>query len=402
MNIKYGSVASTDDKPEKYSEQSKETTERLPCSLYLLYVIILIVLFSGSLGKLVLNQYAYVAFRKMEFPNITMSNTDKDKSRCDRDTNSTAYKIDDQIQADVSAWSVYTALSVGIPTIISATLISAMSDRYGRKYCLLLPLFGGFLKYTIASAGVALGLNTYLFNIFFFVDGTTGSWIALVAVTCSYIADVTTDKNRSFAIAVLGFFIEAGITLATFISGYLIRWFGFAVPVAVSSVFGIISIILTWCCLSESLQDRNRVEGVHPFRQLRAALDFYITKEAPESKGKRWRFILYITAFILTSLGTIGKANIEIFYLIGLPFCLNSVQISYFGTVRTVVQQCVGLIMIRVFQCCISDISIAIIGTISAAGYFAMEGLATNTFQLYMGTYTIICTLIPDRISIHF
>ena len=394
MNIEAENMNIEAAPPEDTSDRDNpEQKERLPCVLYLVGVIVFMHVFSDNLVALDLNQYAYVVFQKLEFPNITINDTEKDKSKCDRDTNSTAYKIDDQVQEDVSLWSVYTSLSVGLPTIISATLISAMSDRYGRKYCLLLPLFGNFLKNAMASVGIVFNININLFNIFLFVDGASGSWVASIALCGSYIADVTTGKNRSFAIAVLGFFVGVGIILSTFISGYLINWFGFAVPVVIASVFNIVAFTLTCCCLKESLQKTNRAEGVHPLRQLRAALDFYITKEIPGSKGERWKFIVYISAFFLVSLGTIGKSNIEIFYQIGQPFCLDSVQISNFGTVRSIALEFVGLIMIRVFQCCISDILIAIIGTISAAGYFVMEGLATDTFQLYMGKFSTVCTL---------
>ena len=390
MNIKYGSVASPGEITDENNQQNKERKERLPCMLYIVCLIITLHVFSDNLWDVVMNQYAYVAFRKMDFPNMSISNTAKDKSKSDRETNNSLYNIDDRIQEDVSRWSVYMSLASGLHMVISAPLISAMSDRYGRKYFFLIPLFANILKNAMTAVGVVFDLKINLFSIFLFVDAVNGSWIATVALGSAYIADITTCKNRSFAIAVLGISIGAGLMLSIFVSGYLISWFGFAVPLVVASACTITAIILVCCCVAESLRERYRAEGARPLRQLRAALDFYITKEAT-SKGKRWKFIIYITAFTLISLGIFGRKNIEIFYLIGLPFCWNSVQISNFGTVRTIVQDVFGLIMIRVFQCCISDFWIAIIGTISAVGYFIIVGLSNNSLHLYMGKCTIVC-----------
>ena len=392
MDIKYGSVASPGEKTDESNHQNKERKERLPCMLYIVCLIITFHVFSDNLWDVVMNQYAYVAFRKIDFPNMTISNTDKDKSKCDRETNNTMFKMDDKIQEDVSRWSVYMSLASGLPMVISAPLISAMSDKYGRKYFFLIPLFANILKNAMTALGVVFNLNINLFSIFLFVDAVSGSWIATVALGSAYIADVTSSKNRSFAIAILGISVGAGLMLSIFVSGYLISWFGFAVPLVVASACTITAIILVCCCVAESLRERDRADGARPLRQIRAALDFYITKEATGSKGKRWKFIIYITAFTLISLGIFGRKNIEIFYLIGLPFCWNSVQISNFGTVRTIVQDVFGLIMIRVFQCCISDFWIAIIGTISAVGYFIIVGLATNSLHLYMGKCTFVCT----------
>ena len=365
--------------------EKEEKKESLPLSLYLVGVVAFIHMFSFVIVMFVLNQYGYVAFQKMNFPNATVNNTEQGKSMCDTDTNSTEYKMEQTIQEDVSQWSVYTSLSSGLPAVISASLVSAMSDRFGRKYCLLIPLFGNLLKNAMMAVAVEFNMNIQLFNIFLFVEGCCGSWVATVALSCSYIADVTTGKNRSFGIAVLGLFVGTGFLVATLVSGYFIKWFGFAIPIIVGGGFNIVAILALCCFVPESLKDENRAEGVNPLKQLRAALDFYITKEKPGSPGKRWKFIVYITAFNLITFGTLGKTNVEIFYQLGSPFCWDSVDISNFGTVRSVVQEVFGLIMIKIFQCCISDEFIAVIGTLSAGAYFVMEGFATNGFQLYMG-----------------
>ncbi|KAK3093015.1 hypothetical protein FSP39_010055 [Pinctada imbricata] len=363
---------------------AEEKKEGLPFSLYLVGAVAFVHMFSFVIVMFDLNQYGYEAFRKIDFPNATVNNTEQGKSACDAQTNTTEYQMEQTIQEDVSQWSVYTSLSSGIPAIVSASLVSAMSDRFGRKYCLLLPLIGNLVKNVLMSVAVEFDMNIQLFNVFLFIEGCTGSWVATVALSCSYIADVTNGKNRSFGIAVLGLFVGTGFLVATLVSGYLIKWFGFAIPMIVAGGFDVLVMLLLIFGVKESLKEENKAKSVNPLKQLRAALDFYVTKEKPGSPGKRWKFIMYIAAFNLITFGTLGKTNVEIFYQLGLPFCWDSVDISNFGTVRSVVQEVFGLIMIKVFQCCMSDELIAVLGTVSAGAYFVMEGFATNTFQLYM------------------
>ena len=365
--------------------EAKGDGERLPRSLYFVGAIVFVQLFSDTLAMLDLNQYAYTEFKKIDHPYMNVNSVEESKYPYGRYTNETELKTEEKVQEEVSLWSVYMSFASGLPTIISATLLPAMSDRYGRKHCLLIPLFGNFLKNAMTSIGIMLDLDMHLFHLFLFVDGLSGSWIAIIAICCSYIADITSVKDKSLAMAILGFCIGTGILSATLVSGYFIECLGFAVPVVMSSGCNIFVIMLVLCCLSESLQDTARAKGVQPLSHLCDALDYFLLDRKSGSTERRWKFVIYITVFYLISIGSIGKINIEIFYQIGSPFYWTSTQISYFFTLRSVVQEVMGIVMIRIFQHYISDILIVTIGTISACGYFVIEGLASTSFQLYMG-----------------
>ena len=308
-------------------QDQKEMTWGTRLSLLLVGFILFTDVFTDFFVMLDLNQYAYVEFHKSDFPDVAINTTRRGASYCDRATNSTDYKMEQVIQEDVSRWSVYTSLAFGLPAIVAAPLVSSISDVYGRKYCFLITICGGLLKNVMVSLGIYFEMNIQLFSIFLFVRGCTGSWVATLALSLSYTVDVVTSRNRSFAIVAIEMSIGIGIVVATLSSGYFISSFGFLVPVIASSVFSIFSVILVLFLLPESLQDQNRTKSVNICKLLRAALDFYIKKEKSWSQGKRWKFIIYITSFVLIKFGIFGKNNIEIYYQLGPPFCWNSVQI---------------------------------------------------------------------------
>ncbi|KAK3092483.1 hypothetical protein FSP39_003448 [Pinctada imbricata] len=83
-------------------------------------------------------------------------------------------------------------------------------------------------------------------------------------------------------------------------------------------------------------------------------------------------------------MGTTGRSTVEILYQLGPPFCWDSIEVGNWGTYRTLVQQVVAVIGIKLFQFCLSDEKIAIIGMFSAVGYFIMEGFSKTTFHLYL------------------
>ena len=364
----------------------KEVTKDIVHLSLLLVGIIVFVDASTDLFVIVdLNQYAYGEFREIRFPNTTINATERGKSHCDRDTNSTSYKMEQTVQEEVSRWSAYTSLASNIPAIIAAPLLCSLSDIYGRKYCFLISLFGNSLKNLLIYAGMMFNLNIRLFGLFLFVRGCTGGRIAIIALASSYVADVFTGKNRPFAITSIGVFISIGTITASFASGYFIESFGYATPVLVAAFINIIIMITVWIFLRESLTSKNRTASLNVFIQIRAALNFYFSKEKPGSSTTRWKFVIYLSAIILNVLGNFGKINIEIFYQLGQPFCWNSVEIGIFGTVRSAMQGIVSVPLIRLLQCCIPDEVIAILGSMSACAYFAMEGLAANSFQLYIG-----------------
>ena len=110
--------------------------------------------------------------------------------------------------------------------------------------------------------------------------------IVTIALASSYMADITTCVNRTFAMTGVGFSIGLGYVAATFASGYFIEWFGFEASILFAAVCSIIIIIVVGIFLRESLKSENRTASLNVFIQLRAALDFYVTRR---SQGHRQR-----------------------------------------------------------------------------------------------------------------
>ena len=88
--------------------------------------------------------------------------------------------------------------------------IGTYSDVGGRKIAILLPSIGGMLKAIVFLIVIYLNLDVEFLLIGYMLDGLSGSQMCLYMAGFAYIADVTTEKDRSFRITVL----EATIGIA--------------------------------------------------------------------------------------------------------------------------------------------------------------------------------------------
>lgn len=383
-------------------EERAPKSVKIPVTGFVIGIIVFVHMASYTILLFDLSQYTYSVYKDKEFPNATLNQSAK--SLCETNTSSKEFQMEQTIQSNTARWTVYISISGGIPAIFTAPLISSLSDRYGRKKTLLVPLFGSLVKSGLCFMNIIMNYDVNFFIIYLFIEGCTGGWVSSVAICSSGFADITKPgKQRSFAFAILGLGVGVGFLAGTLLSGYLIEAFGFNSPVIASGAMVLVGIILTIFVLKEPLKEENRVSSVHPLRQIKESLDLYIHGNKDPNYGRRWQYIILICSFNLLSMAALGKTNVEILYQIGSPFCWSPIKISNFGTIRSVIQEFVGVVSIRIMQCFMSDDFISVIGTLSAIGYFVMEALSKTSFELYMGnvhiksSYTCSCARMSKK-----
>ncbi|CAF9909403.1 MAG: hypothetical protein GOMPHAMPRED_006744 [Gomphillus americanus] len=104
-----------------------------------------------------------------------------------------------EVQALASRFTFTTDLICGILAAISCPKLGALSDRYGRIKVLCIPATGTLMSEAIITFVAfhpgSLSIN-WLYLAYFF-EGLCGSFIAVIAITHSYLADCTTPENRN-------------------------------------------------------------------------------------------------------------------------------------------------------------------------------------------------------------
>ncbi|CAO3702380.1 unnamed protein product [Rhizopus stolonifer] len=130
-----------------------------------------------------------------------------------------------EVQALVSrAQSIITFLAYG-STLLLAGYYGSLSDRKGRRFVLVISIFGAILPY----AALVLTLqyfslfNIYLLFAFNIFRGFLAGDSVLVATANAYLTDCTTPSSRTLAFSYFGSSIFVGAAIGPLVSSFIIK-----------------------------------------------------------------------------------------------------------------------------------------------------------------------------------
>lgn len=133
---------------------------------------------------------------------------------------------------------------------IASPLLGSLADRYGRRPILLIALCGSGLDYLLMAFAPTL---TILF-IGRIISGLTG---ASITAASSYIADVSTDENRTTNFGLFGAAFGIGFVVGPALGGVL-GSYGHNLPFILSAVLSLANFIFGLFILPESLPPEKR------------------------------------------------------------------------------------------------------------------------------------------------
>lgn len=125
--------------------------------------------------------------------------------------------------AHMVAWK--TVIQSVFPCLIILFWGSWSDRHHRRKPCILIPIVGEFL----ATVGLMLcvffentpmeaaGLSEAIF------PALTGGWFVMLMGVFSYIADITTEEERTLRIGILNVCFSVGVPIGTALSGVLLK-----------------------------------------------------------------------------------------------------------------------------------------------------------------------------------
>lgn len=151
---------------------------------------------------------------------------------------------------DASKYGGYLLFAFAIPQFLFSPFFGCLSDRYGRRPIILLSLLGLGIDYLIMAlaptyAWLVLGR---IIAGFFGASYTTAS---------AYIADVSTDVDRSKNFGMLGAAFGVGFIVGPLIGG-LLGGYGVRLPFYGAAVLSILNFLYGYFILPESLALENR------------------------------------------------------------------------------------------------------------------------------------------------
>jgi MFS transporter, DHA1 family, tetracycline resistance protein len=152
--------------------------------------------------------------------------------------------------SEASKWGGWLTFSYAIMQFVFAPIVGSLSDRYGRRPVLLLSLLGFGIDYLFLAFAPTIG---WLF-IGRIIAGITGASFTTAA---AYIADISTNENRTQNFGMIGAAFGLGFIIGPVIGGML-GSFGPRIPFLVAAGLSLLNALYGYFILPESLPKESR------------------------------------------------------------------------------------------------------------------------------------------------
>lgn len=161
--------------------------------------------------------------------------------------------IAELIHSDISEAAKYggwLGFAYAFTQFVFSPLVGNLSDKYGRRPVLLISLFGFSIDYILLALAPSI---TWLF-VGRISAGLTG---ASISTASAYIADISTDENRTKNFGVIGAAFGLGFIIGPVLGG-LLGHYGARVPFYVAAALCLLNFLYGYFVLPESLTKSKR------------------------------------------------------------------------------------------------------------------------------------------------
>ena len=127
------------------------------------------------------------------------------------------------VQDKANDITFYSTLLSSVPSAFAAVFLGPLTDYFGRKPIIIVVATGAALQALGIIAIMHFELNIYFVLIPSVISGVTGGLATLLTVCFTYIADVSTLKQRTWRIGIVESMMFVGGALAEGVGGYWVQ-----------------------------------------------------------------------------------------------------------------------------------------------------------------------------------
>ncbi|XP_046575144.1 proton-coupled folate transporter-like [Haliotis rubra] len=293
--------------------------------------------------------------------------------------NSSDAKLEAKIQSKAADYTIFLIFTSTFPGILQTILLGSLSDRYGRKLSMLLPISGLLSKLIVYVFVFELDLPLGYLFIGNAIEGFSGGFGTMLTAIFGCAADITpVGSKRGFRMAVIQAVMSLGSASGSLVAGIWTEEDNFKQPLYFLIALSSATLLFTIFIFPETRRDlpKGSLTVKEHFKLLKRSIQFY-TKDTPDKR--RWKLIVSLMTFFTSFSVELIKATVLTLYLLATPFCWGKIQITGYTAARTIIDWiCIlGLtyFLLRRF----SEVTIAIIGCVSNVLFLALLGCAQSS-----------------------
>jgi MFS family permease len=292
-----------------------------------------------------------------------------------------------EVSSHTSYLMIFISLTLSFPPLLLSGIYASIADKYGRKTVIIMPIIGIFIKIVILLY-INILHPTYFFSLYLFssfVYGILGSQVIFNMGIFTYIADIThlniSSRSKSYSIIELCIIIPK--ILGFLLSGLLSKYYGFTVPLLLTLIFTVFSLICV-CIIPESLSSRRDVS----FKLTNTYYNLKLLFVQSNIVIKLLSLAYFLFYFCL-----IGSSNLDILYF-KYKFHWSSDYMGYYQTIEGVIGS-FSVLLIYNLSNIYSNISVIhwiAIGYLCRAVYWCLVGFANTDNLLYIAVPFLLFT----------
>ncbi len=289
-----------------------------------------------------------------------------------------------QVQSETAKWNVVLNAANIVPLIISTLLLGPLSDRKGRKVCIIPPMSGSFIKAILIICVVYRVLPLECLIVGAVAEGISGGIGAAITGCFAYMADLSLHEERLYRIMTVEILVGISNATALLSLGYLIQALGFVGPILIISCLHFLCLIYS-LFLPETLQSTPISYKLIPYLMLKPILLFV----KDDGSYRRGRLILCIITFIIFMTIEIGGMDIMTYFFLNPPICVASTLIGVFGGVASFIRGVGSFLTIKLLKKWIPEMGIALFGVMSDMTYYLQLSSVTEYMSACIGEFNI-------------
>ncbi|SRR5579883_196325 len=160
-----------------------------------------------------------------------------------------------------------------------AAVLGDLSDKIGRKKCLVICLVGAFLSYLVSAVAVVFN-SLFLLILGRIISGLTAGSQPIAQAA---IIDISREEHKTRNIGYILLVLSLGFVFGPLLGGilsnnHIVPWFTFATPFYFASIISFLNIILLLTLFKETFISKNTTFKIDPYQAIHIFVSAFETK----------------------------------------------------------------------------------------------------------------------------
>ncbi|XP_006816207.1 proton-coupled folate transporter-like [Saccoglossus kowalevskii] len=300
------------------------------------------------------------------------------------------YETNLAIQRESSHWILYLDVVSAVLSFLSGPIIGSWSDKSGRKLACCIPTAGLAVCNAVYLIVYYLHLPLEYLFIGEIIRGGTGNFFTTLSGFFAYIADITTEKQRTYRIVIVQFMSIISAGLGQIGIGFWLSLQGFGPPYMLTIALLLCTLLYVVFLTTETILPDHSTKFT--VKQLVKDITLLVRLK---TNGRQWRLaILSVDIFILNLIVN-SAFNLTVLHVKDYPFCWSTILIGYFVAAQLVLNALGMVIGGKLLSVCFSDLGMVQSGTISYIAALLIIAFCNNHILMFIAAIAGALSFLP-------